>query len=124
MEHDDIIFEYRRKQAIEDGVLVDLNQIIPVHESGYKYPIACTDTVWNIIQRAVEDKTKCNDYPGVVWDILHMSRHMQIAKWATGAMFEVIISGPEGNKKHTFKIECGPGDDSRPVLTIMHPLED
>ncbi len=33
---------YTRADALEDGFLVDLNQWIPVHESGYKYPVACT----------------------------------------------------------------------------------
>ena len=41
----EMISSYSRKQALEDGVLVDLNQFIPVPESGYKYPVACTIAV-------------------------------------------------------------------------------
>jgi hypothetical protein len=120
----EVIYSYSRKQAIDDGVLVDLNQFIPVHESGYKYPIVCTDTVWNIIDAAVQDKSKCNDYNGVVWDILHMSRNMQVKTWETGCLFEVIINGPKGQLNHILKIECSPGDNAEPVLTVMLPFED
>lgn len=49
----EVISCYSRKQALEDGVLVDLIQIIPIPESGYKYPLACTIAVWRIIERMV-----------------------------------------------------------------------
>lgn len=119
-----VVSVYTRAQALEDGVIVDLNQIIPVHESGYKYPIACTAAVWSIIETAVNNKKFCNDYAGVVWDILHMSRNYQIKKWQTGAWFKVIITGTGRKKIHTFKIECHGGDNAEPVLTVMLPEED
>lgn len=120
-----VIFSYSRKQALEDGVLVDLNHIIPVNESGYKYPVACTVAVWSIIDTAVKNPKHFNDYDGVVWDILHMSRSYQIKKWETGCLFQVIINkGAGSDDVYTLKIECGPGDAGEPVLTIMLPEED
>ena len=120
----EMISSYSRKQALEDEVLVDLNQFIPIPESGYKYPVACTTAVWGIIESAVNNLKYSNDYKGIVWDILHMSRNCPIKKWPTGCLFQVVIIGAGPEKIFTFKIECGPGDQGEPVLTIMMPDED
>jgi hypothetical protein len=105
-------------------VLVDLNQFISVPESGYKYPVACTSAVWEIINKAVNNHKYGNDYQGIVWDILQMSRNYQIKKWTSGCLFQVIITGAGPKKIFTFKIECGPGDMGEPVLTVILPEED
>jgi hypothetical protein len=120
----EVISSYSRKQALEDEVLVDLNQFIPVPESGYKYPVACTAAVWGIIESAVNNKKYGNDYQGVIWDILQMSRNCPTKKWPSGCLFQVVIIGAGPKRIFTFKIECGPGDQGEPVLTIMLPEED
>lgn len=120
----ELIYKYTRLQALEDGVLVDVNQWIPVKESGYKYPIACTAAVFEIVDRAVKNKKFHNDYSGVMWDILWMSRVSPIRRWETGQLFQVIINGAGRKTIYNFKIECHPGDDGEPVLTIMLPDED
>jgi hypothetical protein len=120
----EVISCYSRKQALEDGVLVDLNQFIPISESGYKYPVACTIAVWGIIESAVNNPRYGNDYAGIVWDILHMSRNCPTKKWPTGCLFQVVIIGAGSEKIFTFKIEFGPGDRGELVLTIMMPDED
>lgn len=121
---ENVIYSYTRKQAIEDGVLVDLNQIIPIKESGYKYPVVCTSMVWGIIDKAVKNEKYCNDYEGVVWDILHMSRNYMIKRWQSGGIFRVIITGAGRKRTYDFKIECHGGDEGEPVLAIMLPEED
>ena len=40
-----VIFRYTRKQAIEDGVLVDLTPW--ARETGFVIPVACTSAVWH-----------------------------------------------------------------------------
>lgn len=120
----EVIYSYTRKQALEDGVLVDLNQFIPIHESGYKYPIACTETVWNIINAAVKNKKYCNDYEGVIWDIIYMSRFKSQAISASTHLYKVIITGVSRQRTFTFKIMVHPGDNMEPVITIMLPEED
>lgn len=120
----EIIYSYSRKQALEDGVLVDLNQFIPIRESGFKFPVACTAAVFEIIDLAVNNPKYCNDYQGVVWDILNMSRMHPVRVWDTGRAFQVIIAGAGRKRIYEFKIECGPGDAGEPVLTIMMPEED
>ena len=118
------IYSYTRLQALQDGVLVDLNQYIPVMQSGYRYPIACTAAVFAIIDRAVKSKKFHNDYSGVVWDILWMSRTSPLKKWESGRLFQVIINGAGKKTIYNLKLEVSGGDDGLPVLTIMLPNED
>ena len=95
-----VISEYSRAEALEDGMLADLNQWIPIHESGYKFPIACTAAVFAIIEKCAESKTNFCDYKGIIWDVFHMSRSAPVKQWETGRLFKVKI----GKKIHTFKM--------------------
>jgi hypothetical protein len=111
------IYSYSRRQAIEDGVLVDLTQweIIRKH---WKIHMACTDTVWNIIDAAVKQHGK--DLAGVLHDISMMAK-IQIPHQNGDTLHFQCIVGPV---KHDFKLHCGPGDGPIPVLTLMLPHED
>ena len=133
---DDVISVYTRQDAINDGVLVDLMQgeLGDVCRQHYKYPIACTASVWSIISEAVSNPKFCNDDAGILHDMLHMSKVSYTPHGDDTRLFTVIISGRPttcwhragvGRRKyHRFKIVCGPGDGGEPVLTIMLPDED
>ena len=43
----DVIFSYSRKQAIEDGALVDAS--IVAKEASFRYPVVVTAAVWAMI---------------------------------------------------------------------------
>lgn len=119
------IFTYTRKQAIEDGVLVDLSATFPEECRIYRFPVACTSSVWTLIEEAVSNKRHGNDLKGVVWDILYMSQRGVIRRPdPSTVIFRVIITGTGRRKLHTLKAVCGPGDDGEPVVTIMLPEED
>jgi len=121
----DVVFAYTRKQAIEDGVLVDLNAVAgDVCRQHFKVPIACTAAVWALIDKAVKSPKHCNDVAGVVHDILFMSKTGLARKVDDSTrIFTVIITG--GRKRnHQLKLVCGPGDNAEPVVTIMLPEED
>lgn len=120
------VFSYTRKQAIEDGVLIDLMQgdMKPVCEQYYKVPIACTSGVWGIIDRAVASKEHCNDILGVLHDIMFMSRVHNRPLNDSTVSFEVIITGAGENNTYTLIMSIGPGDEAEPVATIMLPGED
>ena len=122
----EVISSYTRAQAIKDGVLVDLSAKVPaLCREHYKWPIACTAAVWSIIESAVSNKRHCNDLEGVIHDILWMSRK---CAWYfpddTTANFRVTITGAGRQRLFTFKMVCGPGDTSEPVLTLMLEGED
>ena len=121
-----VIYAYTRKQAIEDGVLVDLMQdtMTEVCRQHYKYPIACTATMFAIMQKAVENKRHCNSYAGVLHDMLWMSRVMKRDLDPSTKIFRVKIVGAERRSVFDFKMVCGPGDQAEPVITIMLPDED
>ena len=120
-----MISTYTRAQAIEDGVLVDLSAVAPgVCAQHYKYPIACTASVWGIIERAVKNEKHCNDLNGVIHDLLWMSRTYKRDLDESTVIFRVKITGAGRQSVFNFKMVCGPGDDAAPVLAIMLPEED
>lgn len=121
----DVIYTYTRKQALADGVLVDLSRLFPEQcRQLFKFPVACTDSIWAIVEA-----TGVEDPQAIIWDILYMSQK-GICKRIddTQHLFKVIITGKGGGfgriKKHTFKAVCHPGDDAEPVITFMLPEED
>lgn len=126
MQTSQVIFSYSRAQAIEDGTLVDLMQdaMTSVCKQHFKFPIACTSAVFAIMQSAVENENYCNDYAGILHDMLWMSKVCGRSLNPSTRIFTVIIKGAGRKSKFTFKIVCGPGDQAEPVLTIMLPTED
>ena len=121
----EVIYSYPRAQAIEDGVLVDLSSIAPdVCRQHYKYPIACTASVWAIIEKARKNPRYMNDVNGIVHDLLWMSKVHARQETESTRLFQVIIKGAGRRSTFTFKMVCGPGDDAEPVLTVMFPEED
>jgi len=120
------IHTYSREQAIEDGVLVDLGQdaMLEVCRQHYKYPTACTAAVFGIMERAVNNKRHCNDFAGVLHDMLWMSKVYARKVDEQTRIFRVKITGAGRRSVYDFKMVCGPGDNAEPVLTIMMPNED
>jgi hypothetical protein len=113
------IFSYSRKQAIEDGVLVDLSQFDEIKEL-WKHHMACTAQVWKIIETAKKDERK--DLAGILWDISHMA---MAAARVNGANVDTIrFKVTIGRKAHQLELHVGPGDIREPVLTLMLPNED
>jgi len=115
----EVIYTYSRADAINDGVLVDVGEM--GEEAGYKYPVAITNTVDNLITAADENTQTLSDYKGILWDILWMSIHYHVKEIDESTMmFEVEID----SRVHRMKVNCGPGDNLDPVITIMLENED
>ena len=117
------VFSYSRKQAIEDGVLVDVSET--AKEAGFKWPVAMTAEVWGLIE-SIPEKFKHEDVQGRLWDVLWMARHA-ITKAKPGEdeiLYDLILHQEDSNRLR-LKIHCGPGDAvDEPVLTIMLPDQD
>lgn len=112
------IFSYTRAQALADGVLADLSQIESMRQH-WKFPIACTSTVWSIIEEA--STREGQELSGICHDISTMAKYgFKLGSDTDVAYFKVFIAGDE----HTLKLHVGPGDRGEPVLTLMLPTED
>ena len=135
-----VIYSYTRRQAIDDGVLVDLTDfsfrpgLNVVHEAGIKYPIAMTSTAFACtVQKTGEPLPPAQDLSGRIWDVLTMFKFAARAggseiRFTVRVLNWVYIDGKRiARTKHEdvqLKAVCGPGDDAEPVITIMLPDED
>lgn len=119
-----IISVYTRKQAIEDGVLVDVSGM--ASEAGIRYPVALTRQVWaEYVMPGYETRPLGQSEDGRLWDLLWMFRNA--ARQSSGAllMFKCYFLMAEDRQELVeFKSICGPGDQAEPVITIMMPWED
>src|ERR1017187_7687916 len=129
----DVIYSYTRKQAIEDGVLVDITEM--AKDAGIKYPVAITSTAF-FGYVAPDPMPPGQDLKGRLWDLFTMFR--LAAKRSEGPNLEFNIQfvlggirvGPAERPvktivgswhivEVTLQAVCGPGDDPAPVVTIM-----
>ncbi len=118
-----VIFRYTRKQAIEDGVLVDVTKI--AKEAGIKYPTAITSAVWNtFIVPTEEERKNGQSEDGRLWDTLWMFRDAAKKEPGDVLLFKLYFSFAGKPRLVTLKAICGPGDEGEPVITIMLPDED
>lgn len=118
---------YTRRQAIEDGVLVDLMQTETaktVKEAGFIYPLAMTATAFSAVICPIDGELPPGqDLQGRLWDVLTMLKHAihtHNARFRDRLAFCVNVSG----KFVALISVCGPGDNGEPVITIMLPDED
>jgi hypothetical protein len=117
-----VIFCYTRKQAIEDGVLVDVSKT--AREAGFLWPFAMTAEVWNLIEN-IPRRYSYEDIAGRLWDVLMVARASIRAPQAQQEVlfFEVILHH-DHHEKVRLKLHSGPGDRGEPVLTLMLPNQD
>ncbi len=119
-----IIYAYTRKQAIADGVLVDVSEL--AKEAGVTIPVALTAAVWAEYVEIPACVRGCQDETGRLWDILvmfHFAARQHREK--SRILFQLKVrNSPKRLQNVTLKAICGPGDQGEPVLTIMLPHED
>ena len=136
------IYSYSRAQAIEDGVLVDLNDpsftfrpgLNICAEAGIKYPVAMTIAAFaKTVSELDAPLPPGQDISGRLWDVLTMFK--VVAKqggeeihFPVSVVNWVSVDGERINrtKRETviLKAICGPGDSADPVITLLLPDED
>lgn len=129
-----IISSYSRREAIEDGVLIDLMQGTDgrmVRELGFRFNVAMTSAAYHTaVEPADGVLPPGQDRNGRLWDVLWMLRVVIRSSSADChcVPFHVWVSSLLGKSTKVellqLKALCGPGDDGEPVLTIMLPDED
>jgi hypothetical protein len=124
-----LIYSYSRQQAINDGVLVEVDERI-ARTAGFTIPIAVTHAAWascipipDHLKRDPEQSEagRLND----LLRVLQFTIRHQTTPRQDQVDFQLALQQPGGGHKSLkLKCVCGPGDDHRPVLTIMLQTED
>lgn len=129
---ENIVYQYTREDAINDGMLVAVDEKIS-KEAGFKYPVAMTNTVWTqYVEWTAEDNEKqtYQDLQGRLWDVLCMLRFA--IKLQSGSSDEIryklMVIPRDGKTKRAkniiLKALFHPDDHGNPAITIMLPNED
>lgn len=121
-----LVFTYTRREAIEDGILVDISKIAT--EAGIKYPAAITINLWNKYIKPTEELDAIGQsIDGRLWDLLLILRSaIKSSPDSSILYFDVLFLMAIGDepKPKSIKAICHPGDQNEPVLTFMLPWED
>lgn len=131
-----VIHSYSRRQAIEDGVLVQLSgpgyegdKWVPemVAEVGIRVPVAITAAAFGkYVALSPAAERAGNDIKGRLWDVLYMFAHSaRGARNKSQFVYEFRCVTDRITPSRAFlKAVIGPGDDPEPVLTLMLREED
>ncbi|QDX90967.1 hypothetical protein EEL30_00345 (plasmid) [Brevibacillus laterosporus] len=127
-----IISRYTRKQALEDGLLIDVSNL--AQERGFKIPVSITKQVWNLVITPDDSAKRAGvDETGCLWDVIHMLytalttgiNRVDKENYNTQELLYSLYIFKNGESKvTTLKAVCLPGDNMEPVFTIMMPEED
>jgi hypothetical protein len=121
-----VIYAYTRKQALADGVQVDVSKV--ASEAGIRFPVFITRTAFDAYV-TVPPNVSGQDEAGRLWDILWMLR-FAIRKAAQGQSrlpFALYVRN-DNHQPKLVKLVAACGaldiDDPRPAITVMLPDED
>ena len=118
-----VVYSYSRKQAIEDGVLVDVTE--QAKETGFKVPVAITANLYHqYIEPPDGLEGEGQSARGRLHDVLLLTFLAAKERW-DGSMVEIEPLFVIGEGTKLKKVKCwaviGSGDSGEPVLTIMLP---
>lgn len=123
----EVIYSYSREQAIADGFLIDLSSNFQNETRMFKWPLACTSAVWELIEKAAEaDGVELAVY---VWDLAYLALLAIKSLRDSGKpelFFKICLPLRDNIVPTQLKMVCGPigPPDPSPCLTIMLPAED
>jgi hypothetical protein len=122
---------YTRKEAIEDGYLIDLMQGEwgeLVKQAGFRFPTAMSSAAFGqYVEVTPAAKKAGQDIKGRLWDVLWMLK-MAITRSKPNQsqllfQFYCTVDKPEA-ELCTLKCVVAPDDDGQPCFTILLPEED
>lgn len=131
---EDVVFRYTRKDAIRDGVLIDLSQGelgILMKPMGFQHPTAMTDTAFKLyVQVSHEMHQAGQTESDRLRPILKSLGMAVMARNQKGSRDEILIFSFQATTEESqptqgrLKAIGGPDDDGNPCVTIMLPNED
>jgi len=122
----EVIYSYTRKQAIADGVQIDVSAT--AREAGIRFPVFITRTAFDAYVTVPPNVTG-QDEAGRLWDIVWMLRFaiLKSSPAKTRLPFALYVRNDDRAARLVKLIAmCGPldMDDPQPAITIMLPDED
>ena len=121
-----VIYAYTRKQAIADGVQVDVTAT--AQEAGIKFPVFITRGVFETYV-AIPEGVTGQDEAGRLWDVIWMTRFAILRSHGHTNRLPVALyvrNDQRAAKLIKLIATCGAldMDDPQPAITIMLPTED
>jgi hypothetical protein len=117
---------YSRKQALSDGVLIDLSEL--AREAGFRWPLAVTSRLYyEYLVPSLELASDGQSLTGRAWDLLNVLKYaIGQAKDESFLRFSVYFLMSRGSNPIPIELVsiAGPGDEGEPVLTVLLPDED
>ena len=122
----EVIFAYTRKQALADGVQVDVSTT--AKEAGIKFPMFLTRAVFDAYV-AVPPEVTGQDEAGRLWDVVWMTRFAILrARPGVDRIPVALYVRNDNRAARLVKLiaTCGAldMDDAQPAITVMLPDED
>ncbi len=122
----EIIYAYTRKQALADGVQVDVSTT--AREAGIRFPVFITRTAFDAYVTVPPNVTG-QDEAGRLWDIVWMLRFaIQRSRPGCDRLPVALYVRNDNRAARLVKLtaSCGPldMDDPQPAITVMMPDED
>lgn len=122
----EVIFAYTRKQALADGVQVDVTTT--AKEAGIKFPMFLTRAVFDACV-ALPEGVIGQDEAGRTWDVVWMTRFGILrARPGVDRIPVALYVRNDNRAARLVKLVavCGPMDmdDAQPAITILMPDED
>ena len=120
-----VVYSYSRKQAVEDGVQIDVSNV--AKEAGFKPLVFLTRGVWEQYVRVPEGISD-QDEAGRLYDILWMLKFQARRSEGATIRFQLHVRNEDAGtpKLVTLKSICGPLDidDPAPAITVLLLDED
>jgi len=119
-----LIYSYSRKQAIADGVLIDVSD--QAREAGFKLPVCVSDHLYHgyvVPPEGMDGEGQSAE--GRLHDLFTMTKAAMTTRWdGDRVYYQVLFKMP----RSLDLVEClavvGPGDDMEPVITLMLPGDE
>lgn len=122
-----VIDAYTRSEAIADGTLIDLDGAgyeFVRRAEGIRIPAAITRTLWlSVIGPEPADMRDDSEAAGRLMDLLRSFRAAAMAN-TNASRVEWRFPALNGEGDLVVVSVVGPGDDPRPVLTLVLPEDD
>ena len=125
-----VIHSYSRRQMIEDGLLIEVPGEI-ARQAGFLVQVGILLEPWNLCVAWSDEDSKRQvpqDATGRLWDLLSVLRVAAKAQGGDTVRFKLLRVPRDGKSKRpelaALKAVIGPGDDPKPVITVMLPGQD